>query len=81
MFDMGGGGQGWMYFFGAVIILFFKKFHTQQSLREITVLCIETRLLNLILITYIILLLVLLCVHSCMCRRCRDSCHNKGFVV
>ena len=68
-------------FFGAVIILFFKKFHTQQCLREITVLCIETSITNSILMTCIILLLVLLCVHSCMCRRCRDSCNNKGFVA
>ena len=66
MFDMGGGGQGWMYFFGAVIILFFKKVHTQQCLRENTVLCIETRITNSILISYIILLLVVLvCIHAC----------------
>ena len=53
-------------FFGAVIILFFKKFHTQQCLRENTVLCIETRITNSILITYIILLLVVLvCIHAC----------------
>ena len=64
MFDMGGGGQGWMYFFGAVIILFFKKVHTQQCLRENTVLCIETSIQNLILITYIILLLMLFYVHT-----------------
>ena len=66
MFDMGGGGQGWMYFFGAVIIIFFKKIHTQQSLREFIALCIETRITNSILITYIILLLVVLvCIHAC----------------
>ena len=55
-------------FFGAVIILFFRKFQTQQCLHEITVWCIETRILNLILITYIILLLILVHVHTCPCH-------------
>ena len=53
-----------IYFFGAVIILFFKQVHTQQCLRENTVLCIETSIQNLILITYIILLLMLFHVHT-----------------
>ena len=69
------------------MILFFKKFNTEQCLSESTVLCIETRITNSILITYIILLLVVLvCIHACAvknmsCRGCNKVPETQQHIL